>query len=508
MGICLERSLEMIVGLLGILKAGAAYLPIDVDEPSERLAFMLKETRAQGVLTQERLASLFSDLPVETICLDSQPERIIEFPEDNPRVVNLSDHAIYVMYTSGSTGKPKGTIALHRGVVRLVRASNYVFGTRDVVLQFAPLGFDASTLEIWASLLNGARLAVFSSGPASLHELGRFISDRQITTLWLTSGLFAQMVESELDSLRSVRQLLVGGDVVSPVLAARIGAELEECTLINGYGPTEATTFTCCYPAKGSKKAGQSIPIGKPIMNTQVYVLDQDMEPVPVGVEGELYIGGDGLARGYLNRPDLTAERFLPNPFTDYSAHARSIRCGSNIGGERLYRTGDQVRWLSDGNLEFLGRRDEQVKIRGFRIELGEIEAALMGHHGIGQATVMVREDYSEHKQLIGYVVARAGQQRVDETELRQYLRKTLPGYMMPAAIVEMAKLPLTMNGKVDKQELPAPEFFGNTESRRPRTPEEEILCRLFEDVLGIERVGIDDNFSNWVDTRCWRCGS
>ncbi len=391
-GICMERSLEMIVGLLGILKAGGAYVPFDPAYPTERLRYMLEDAGVQVLLTQARLVESLPKHNARMVCLDTDIEATQQ-SENNPINCVTPDNLAYVMYTSGSTGKPKGVSVIHRGVVRLVKGTEYAnFSTQEVFLQLAPISFDASTFEIWGSLLNGGRLAVMPPHTPSLQELGQAIEQYQVTTLWLAAGLFHLMVDSQLSSLKNVRQLLAGGDVLSVSHVKKALQELKGCILINGYGPTENTTFTCCYALTDPTQVGNSVPIGRPIANTKVYLLDEKLQPQPIGVPGELYIGGDGLARGYLNRPDLTNEKFIPNPF-------------SNELGERLYKTGDKARYLPDGNIEFLGRIDNQVKIGGFRIELGEIEAVLTAHPALRQAVVLAREDAPGDKRLVAYVV-------------------------------------------------------------------------------------------------------
>src|SRR6267142_2505986 len=317
-GICVDRSLEMIVGLLGILKAGGAYLPLDPSYPRERLSLMLGdgEGRALLTLTQKHLRDQLPTQDTETISLDSQWEAIAPLSDKNPDNLCTAENLAYVMYTSGSTGNPKGVCIQHRGVVRLVTNTNYAeFGPEEVFLQFAPLSFDASTFEIWGSLLSGARLVVMTPGLASLSELGEVIKQRRVTTIWLTAGLFHKMVEAQLESLRGVRQLLAGGDVLSVWHVEKVARELTGCQLINGYGPTENTTFTACYPVKPEERFDGSVPIGFPISNTQVYILDEEMNATRTGSSGEVYIGGDGLARGYLNDASLTAEKFVPAPF-------------------------------------------------------------------------------------------------------------------------------------------------------------------------------------------------
>ncbi len=317
-GICVERSLEMIVGILGTLKAGGAYLPLDPSYPRERLSFMLGdgEVKVMLTLTQKHLRDQLPTQDAETITLDSQWETIALESEENPENLCTPENLAYVMYTSGSTGIPKGVCIQHRGVVRLVKNTNYAeFESEDVFLQLAPLSFDASTFEIWGSLLSGARLVVMPPGLTSLSGLGEVIKRRQVTTIWLTAGLFHKMVETQLESLRGVRQLLAGGDVLSVWHVERVARELKDCQLINGYGPTENTTFTTCYHVKAEERFDGCVPIGFPISNSQVYILDEEMKAAPAGLTGEIYIGGDGLARGYLNDASLTAERFVPGPF-------------------------------------------------------------------------------------------------------------------------------------------------------------------------------------------------
>jgi len=489
-GLCLERSLELIVALVAIVKAGGAYVSLDPAYPQERLSFMLEDTKAPVLLTQ---ASLKGKVPANgamVICLDeaagggsaSRPTERAAVPL---RTEVTPDHLAYVSYTSGTTGRPKGVCVPHRGVVRLVKNADFArMGRDDVFLQFAPIAFDASTLEIWGALLNGGRLVVVPPGPCSLAELGGVIEKNGVTTLWLTAGLFHQMVEEQLDSLRNVRQLLAGGDVLSVPHVVRALEQLPRAQLINGYGPTENTTFTCCHRITAPPLAGRSVPIGRPIANTQVYILDAQMQPVPMGVPGELFAGGDGLARGYLNRPELTAEKFVPHPF-------------SPDPGARLYRTGDLARWLPDGSVEFLGRIDRQVKIRGFRVEPTEIEAILLTHPAVKECAVVVREDASGAKCLAAFLVAKQAPAPAVDT-WRLFLEDKLPEYLMPSSFVMLETLPLNANGKVDTAALPA--FDGSRPELphsyvAPRDAVEDQLAQIWSNILGVHPIGMHDRF-------------
>ncbi|HLK57869.1 MAG TPA: amino acid adenylation domain-containing protein, partial [Chthonomonadaceae bacterium] len=482
-GLAMERSLEMAVALLGILKAGGAYLPLDPANPHERLQAILEDARPQRVLTDPAFADRMAGWPTQVFSLD-EPTALPDM-DDAPENRNTPNDLAYVMFTSGSTGTPKGVAVPHRAVVRLVQEANFCkMGPGEVFLQLAPLAFDASTLEIWGSLLNGARLVLFDGQTPSLEELGETIQREHVSTLWLTAGLFHTMVETNLSGLQGVRQLLAGGDVLSPAHVHQTLQALPDCQVINGYGPTENTTFTCCYRVPKDFPEGRSLPIGHPISNTQVYILDHTLAPVPIGVVGELYAGGDGLARGYANQAELTAQKFLPNPF------------GKEAGG-RLYRTGDLARWRADGSVEFIGRGDGQVKIRGFRIELGEIESALREHESVAEVVVVTRQDASGDKRLAAYLVA-GETGPMENMALRAFLKERLPEYMLPSAWVWLEALPLTPNGKVDRKALPTPdpELLGDAEAFvAPRTPTEEMLAGLWEDLLNVRSIGMHANF-------------
>ncbi|HWS88833.1 MAG TPA: amino acid adenylation domain-containing protein, partial [Pyrinomonadaceae bacterium] len=484
-GVLMGRSTEALVALLGVLKAGGAYVPLDPSYPRERLAFMIEDSLIPVILTLEQhLDSAFAPL---VVCLDSDWPAVELEPDDAPRAPVSPENLAYVIYTSGSTGQPKGVSVPHRAVVRLLRNNTFAEITpEDVLLALAPLSFDASTLEIWGALLNGARLAVMPQGEGSLEEIGGSIRRHGVTTMWLTAGLFHLMVDHRLEDLAQLRQLIAGGDVLSVRHVERFVREAgDRCSLTNGYGPTENTVFTCCHRVTGDERAG-SVPIGRAIANTRVYILDANLDPVPVGVVGELYTAGDGLARGYVNRPALTAERFVPDPF-------------SPRPGGRLYRTGDSARYLEGGDIEFVGRVDNQVKVRGFRIELGEVEAALQEHPAVLEAVAVARaEAGGAGRRLVAYVVGKDGPGRPAAAELREHLQRRLPEYMIPSAFVPLEGLPLTPNGKVDRAALPAPaEAAGEraAEYVAPRTTTEEVLVSIWSQVLEVERVGVTDNF-------------
>lgn len=485
-GICQERSVDMIVSLLAILKAGAAYVPLDTNYPTERLGYILKDTRAPVLLVDraQRERMLTFHPHSRLVCVDDDlTATALEDGRTTEPGIKADDPA-YVMYTSGSTGAPKGVVVPHRAVVRLVRNTNYFeAGSEEVFLQLAPVSFDASTFEIWGALLNGSRLAIMPPETPSIDALAQAIRDYGVTTLWLTAGLFHLVVDERVDALRRLRQLLAGGDVLSPPHVARALDQLGfGARLINGYGPTETTTFACCHVMYAGDRVTGSVPIGRPISNTQVYLLDQDLEPVPVGDAGEICIGGDGLALGYLNDPALTQRRFVPNPFSDKP-------------NGRLYRTGDLGRRRKDGRIEFLGRIDNQVKINGHRIEPGEIECVLGRHPLVRGAAVAIRTGPRGQKQLVAYVAVAT--QGITSPELRDYLRAQLPEYMMPSGIILVEALPLSPNGKVDRNALSDLEAANSRRlaSASPRSEIQRRLSEIWSRVLGTDQPGLDENF-------------
>jgi aspartate racemase len=481
-GVALERSPTLIVTLLAVLKAGGAFVPLDVTYPEKRLAGMVEDLAIQVLVTESALAGRLPAAGARQVCLDLETPALAAEPDDDLPVDVPAASLAYVMFTSGSTGRPKGIGVAHRAVVRLVRGTSFARFAGETFLQFAPVSFDASTFEIWGALLNGARLVIAPPGALSLAELGCILRRDGVTTLWLTAGLFHLMVDERLEDLGEVRQLLAGGDVLSVPHVRRVLAALPGTQLVNGYGPTEGTTFTCCHRLAPADGALASIPIGRPIANSEALLLDRNGQPVPIGVPGELLIGGEGLARGYLRRPDLTAERFVPHPFA--------------VGlGARLYRSGDLARWRPDGTIEFLGRLDQQVKIRGFRIELGEIEAELAAHPAVRDAVVVAWREEGGNKRLVAYVVA---DPLPTAESLHAHLRARLPDYMLPSVIVFLETLPLGATGKVDRQALPAPEAVrsdGCGSYLPPRDAVELLCAHVWEEALGVRPIGVRDDF-------------
>ncbi|MFF8597266.1 amino acid adenylation domain-containing protein, partial [Streptomyces sp. NPDC015220] len=483
-GLCLERGAHAVTALLAVLKAGAAYVPLDPGYPADRLAYMIDDAGLELLVTEEGTRDRLPSAAARTVDLDRDASEIAARPAAAPAPHPAPDQVAYVMYTSGSTGVPKGVLTPHRAVVRLVHEAAYTdVGPDDTVAQFASLSFDASTFEVWAALLRGARLAVHPRGLPTTAELGRFLKEHGVTHLWLTAGLFHQVADDDIGVFSGLRQLVAGGDRLSAEHCARVLNAHPALRLTNGYGPTEATTFTTTHDLRGRLDGG-SVPLGSPLPNTRVYVLTSGLVPAPVGVPGELYIAGDGLAHGYLGRPGLTAERFVADPF--------------GAPGARMYRSGDLVAWRADGTLEFLGRTDGQVKVRGFRIETGEVEAALVTHPAVGAAAVVPHTDPGSGRTvLVGHVVPADGAPAPGTAELRAHLASSLPEHMVPALFTTLEALPLTANGKVDRRALPAPErhLAAGGEYEAPATATEELIAEVWQELLGAERVGVHDDF-------------
>ncbi|MEM8961263.1 MAG: non-ribosomal peptide synthase/polyketide synthase, partial [Acidobacteriota bacterium] len=481
------RSVDTVVAMLAIIGAGASYVPLDTAYPEERIAWIVDETRARFALvdedTHERVPDTVTALVLSELFegVDTGADgRAEDDGAGDWPVPTDADSVAYVMYTSGSTGKPKGVVVTHGNIVARLEDADFAdLGPEQVVVHLASPAFDASTLELWGPLLVGARLVVAPPPPLSLDDIGAMLRDYQVSTVFFTTALFNQVVDSQIDALHDVRQLMAGGEAASPSHFRRIRAALPNTTAINGYGPTENTVFTTCFALRpGDELTTTSVPLGGPIRSTTVYVFDDVFELAPIGVPGELCTGGGGVSLGYLERPGLTAERFVPDPF-------------SSRPGARLYRTGDRARWRQDGRLEFLGRLDRQIKLRGFRIEPGEIESALLAEPTLVEAVVVVVGDDS-HRRLVAYVVA---SEPIDEAALRARVGADLPSYMVPSVVMELDRLPLTANGKLDRKALPVPEWDGTTEYEAPTTLTEERLATLYATVLEIERVGRRDDF-------------
>ena len=482
-GLCMQRSLELVVGMLGILKAGGAYVPLDPTYPRERLAFMVEDTRLSVVLSQRSVREVLpTDSGANVVLLDEAWSKIALEPDSSPGVKMPAQSLAYVMYTSGSTGRPKGVCIPQRGVARLVLGNQYArLGPEEVFLQLAPICFDASTFEMWGALLHGAKLVLFPPTTPTVDALKDVLVRHGVTTLWLTAALFEAVSAARPDALDGVPQVFSGGDVL-PLSAVRERLA-RGGMLVNGYGPTEVTTFASCHVMKSGSLVEGSVPIGRPIANTRVYVVDRGLRLVPPGVPGELLIGGDGLAWGYLGRPELTSERFIPDAF------------GPEAGG-RLYRSGDLVRYREDGALEFLGRMDAQVKVRGYRVEPGEVEDALRKHPAVAEAVVVARPDPAGGKRLVAYAVPRQGE-TLEPRVLRAFLAESLPEFMVPAALVPLAALPMAPSGKVDRATLPEPEVSrpaGSTFAE-PTTALERQVAELWAQVRGVEWVGVEDHF-------------
>ena len=494
-GLCLDRSADLIVGMLAILKAGGAYVPLDSRYPMQRLSYILEDTGARLIVTQEGMQAVLPETRAEMVRLDSEWEEISKEAGDDLGEEVGEGNLAYLIYTSGSTGKPKGVQVSHKSLVNhaLSIAREYEIVPNDRVLQFASISFDVAAEEIFPSLISGASVVLRTD--AMVADTAAFAQKAQaagLTVLNLPSTYWQQWVEQMSVSGQqvpaTVRLMVVGSERASTnsfLIWQTLGGD--SVTTRNAYGPTEATITSMIYDPtiNSNNHAGRAyLPIGRPIANTEIFLLDRNLQPVPTGIPGEIYIGGEGLARGYQNQPDLTAEQFIPNPFTDRP-------------GARLYKTGDFGRYLSDGNVEFIGRADNQIKLRGYRIELGEIEAALNSHSSVKEAIAIVREDEPGNARLVAYAVAYPNCV-IGAGELSEYLRDRIADYMVPSASVIMDELPRTPNGKVDRRSLPMPEKTRSEREGRfvsPRTPTEEVLASIFADVLELERVGVNDNF-------------
>lgn len=485
-GICVERSLDSVIGVLGILKAGGAYVPLDSNDPPQRLEFMLRDANVEFLVTQRSRIGSFPDTGYQTICIDTdESDRESSLPL-YPRPTGDGKDLAYVMYTSGSSGRPKAVCIPHRAIVRLVQNTNYVdLSTDDCIAHLSNVAFDAATFEIWGALLCGGRLAIGSQDVLmSSVELAAFLRKHGVTTLFLTTALFNQHVLEDPEVFAPLKQLLFGGETANPETVRKLLKHGRPRRLLNVYGPTECTTFSTWHLIEHVRADATTVPIGNGIGNSRVYVLDPQRNLLPIGIPGELYIGGDGLALGYLNRPELTAEKFVANNMDDDL-------------DSRLYRTGDLCRWRADGTLEFVGRCDQQVKLRGFRIELGEIESVILGHPSVDDCVVILREDRPGDKRLIAYFIP-AASHALTGAELTRYVRDVLPNYMVPSAFVGLEAFPLMPSGKVNRRRLPAPGDSRpelSTGYVAPRNPIERELADIWGRVLGLDRIGIHDNF-------------
>ncbi|MFE7577975.1 amino acid adenylation domain-containing protein [Streptomyces sp. NPDC057521] len=474
-GICLPGGAEMITAMLSVLKAGGAYVPLDPGYPPERLAYLFRDSGVPVLLTSGALAPGLPPTGAEVLLIDDLRPGPAAGP---PPSRTVPDNLAVLVYTSGSTGTPKASMVSHRGLVRLVHAAGeHTFGDATTIAQHHSISFDAAQNELWQALLTGACLAVRPGDFRSVDELDKFLRDNEVQAMSFSAGFFHAVADTDPGILAGLRKVVIGGEALSAPHCARVLDRLPGLQIVNAYGPTECSVTATCFPVERDGPPGRTVPVGRPSADARVYLLDRDLQVVPVGVTGEAYLAGDGVCRGYRDRAAMTAERFLPDPF--------------GPPGSRMYRTGDLMRWRPDGTLEFTGRTDDQVKLRGYRIELGEIEQTLAGHPEVAGAVVIVREDQPGRRRLVGYVVSDQ-----DPAELTSYLAARLPEYMVPAALVRLERIPLTAHGKVDRRALPEPATAAASRaSVEPRTADERTMVAIWAEVLGVERVGVTDDF-------------
>jgi len=505
-GVCLERSFEMAVAALAVLKVGAAYAPLDPGYPADRLAYMLADCDVSIVITLQPLAENIPTTENQKICclddenflrnLESFSANNVSSFNNDPSSISLKsgnekpdfdgEQLAYVIYTSGSTGRPKGVCVHHKGVTRLVKNTNYIeLVPSDNIAHISNVSFDAATFELWGALLNGATTVIVERETLlSDVDLAAYFSEKKVSVMFMTTALFNYFAKNRMEVFQPFRAILFGGDACDPKMVMKVYDSVKPDHLINGYGPTENTVFSSWYEVQGLESERHTIPIGSPLSNSTLYVLDKHRKPLPIGVAGELYLGGEGVSQGYLNRPELTEKLFIQHP--DFGL---------------LYRSGDWARMNPQGHVEYLGRIDDQVKIRGFRIEIGEIEKNLLAHEGVSEATVIAREDQPGHKVLVAYWVAiksenDCSEEGVETPDLCKFMKARLPDYMVPSAFVMLDELPLTPNGKVNKKNLPKPESMaGDTEYVEPTTFQEKILAQIWSEVLGGKQIGVHDNF-------------
>ncbi|MEU3557266.1 amino acid adenylation domain-containing protein [Streptomyces fragilis] len=442
--VCLERSPELVAALLGVLDAGAAFVPVGLTDPAGRVAEVLSDAEVRAVLCEPDDADRFAPYGVPVLHVPPRPAGEPDVPAPAVDSPARADGLAYLMYTSGSTGRPKAVMVEHRNIVNLVTDPNYVtLGPSDRVLQLAPVAFDAATFEIWGALLNGARLVLAPAQQVQAEELGTLLRDEGVTVLWLTAALFHRQVEVDVKAFAGLRTVLAGGDVLSVPHIDELRRAVPDCGIVNGYGPTETTTFAVCHRIGADEDLGRAVPIGTPVQNVDVRIVGDDGRPVPDGTPGELWIGGAGVSRGYWRRPDLTERAFVTAPWDPAAG--------------RFYRSGDLARRRPDGVVEFLGRDDDQFKLRGFRIEPGELESTLAAHPQVRCAAVALRDSHLGDRRLVAWLVPEeAG---LDRRALRSYLRDRVPEHMIPAAFVAVDALPVTGNGKTDRKALPTPDW-------------------------------------------------
>lgn len=476
--VLLERSIDLVVGILATVKAGGVYVPVHEDYPADRRQWVVDHADVTVLLADTVMRGNGLPAGVPVLVVDDDPATAAQ-PATDPAVPIHPDQLAYVIHTSGSTGHPKGVAVTQRDVVRLIFNSQWTVERHARVLMVAPYAFNVSTYEIWMPLLHGGRIVVAPPGrlePATLREL---IRRERITGIHLTAGLFRVLAEESLDTFTGLSEILTGGDVIAPGAVRRVLDACPGIVIRAMYGVTECSLFSAHNPLDASFRPGSLVPLGDAFNDVTIHLLDNRLSPVPNGVEGEIYIAGRGVSRGYFGRTDLTAEVFVADPFGE--------------PGTRMYRTGDLARRNDDGLIELVGRASSQVKILGFRVELAEVEAALASYPGLAQVVVVVRELESGEKRLVGYVVPESGD--VDLGALRAHVSKALPDYMIPAAFVQLASLPLTANGKLDRKAMPEPDFEAAAAYRAPETPLQEALCAIFGSVLEVAEVGIDDSF-------------
>ncbi|MEV4054579.1 non-ribosomal peptide synthetase [Amycolatopsis sp. NPDC049688] len=476
--VLLERSIDLVVAILATVKSGACYVPVHEDYPAERRQWVVDHAEVAVLLadTAQRAGGLPTGVP--TVVVDDDPATL-EQPATDPAVPIHPDQLAYVIHTSGSTGHPKGVAVTQRDVVRLIFNPQWTVERHARVLMVAPYAFNVSTYEIWMPLLHGGEVVLAPAGLLEPATLRRLITEKAITGIHLTAGLFRVLAEESPEMFTGVQEILTGGDVIAPGAVRKVFDVCPDIVIRAMYGVTETSLFSAHNPLSATYRPGKLVPVGEGFDDVKIHILDDRLSPVPPGIEGEIYIAGRGVARGYFGRTDLTAEQFVADPFGE--------------PGARMYRTGDLARRDDDGLIEFIGRASSQVKILGFRIELAEVEAALTGFPGLAQVVVVVRELESGEKRLVAYVVPESGD--LDIPALREHVRETLPDYMVPAAFVQLPSLPLTANGKLDRKAMPEPDFDSSSAYQPPETPLQEKLCAIFGSVLEVGEVGIHDSF-------------